>query len=231
MNDKPKLSINQWAAEDRPREKMLAKGAAALSDAELLAILIGSGNTEESAVELARRLLADCRNNLNTLAKWEPRDYARFKGMGPAKSVSIMAALELGRRRKLQSVPQRQAVACSTDIYRLFQPLMCDLDREEFWLLLLNQAMRVIDRVRISTGGLDSTSADVRAILREALVHRATAIAVAHNHPSGNPRPSQADRQLTDRIRRAADLLSIRLVDHLVVCEDSYFSFADEGEL
>ncbi len=229
METKSKLSINQWALEDRPREKMMAKGASALSDAELLAILIGSGNTEESAVELMRRVLRACDNNLNTLAKWDVNDYSKFKGMGPAKSVTVMAALELGKRRKLQSVRERPQVSCSTDIFRIFQPIMCDLDREEFWVLLLNQAMKVIDKVRVSTGGIDGTYADVRTILREAILQRATQIAVAHNHPSGNVRPSQEDKLLTERIRKAADTMNIRLIDHLVVCEDNYYSFADEG--
>lgn len=140
MENKHKLSINQWALEDRPREKMMKKGAAALSDAELLAILIGSGNTEESAVELMRRLLLSCDNNLNSLAKWEVCDYSRFKGMGPAKSITVMAALELGKRRKLQDIKERLRITCSKDIYDIFQPLMCDLEQEEFWVLLLNQA-------------------------------------------------------------------------------------------
>ena len=231
MNIKAKLTINQWAIEDRPREKMIEKGAEALSDAELLAILIGSGNTEESAVELMRRILQACYNNLNTLAKWEVSDYSRFKGMGPAKSVTIMAALELGKRRKLQSVQERKSISCSTDIYNVFQPLMCDLDREEFWVLLLNQAMKVIDKVRISIGGIDGTYADIRTILREALMKRATQIAVVHNHPSGNIQPSSADKQLTERINKAADTMNIRLIDHLVICEESFYSFADEGLL
>ena len=183
---------------------MIEKGAAALSDAELLAILIGSGNTEESAVELMRRLLLSCDNNLNTLAKWEVCDYSRFKGMGPAKSITVMAALELGKRRKLQ---------------------------EEFWVLLLNQATKLIDKIRISSGGIDGTYADVRSILREALMQRATQIAVVHNHPSGNIQPSQPDRTLTEHIRKAADTMNIRLVDHVIVCEDGFYSFADEGLL
>ena len=212
-----KLSINQWALEDRPREKMMEKGASALSDAELLAILIGSGTKEESAVELMRRIMLACDS--------------KFKGMGVAKSVTVMAALELGKRRKLQSVQERAQISCSMDIYRIFQPLMCDLPAEEFWVLLLNQAMKVIDRVRISTGGIDGTYADVRTILREALLQRATQIAVVHNHPSGNTQPSQADRTLTDHIRKAGDTMNIRLIDHVIVCEEDYYSFADEGLL
>lgn len=231
METKHKLSITQWALEDRPREKMMEKGGSALSDAELLAILIGSGNTEESAVELMRRLLSSCDNNLNSLAKWEISDYSRFKGMGPAKSITIMAALELGKRRKLQEAKEKFQVSCSKDIYNLFQPLMCDLDREEFWVLLLNQATKLIDRVRISTGGIDGTYADVRTILREALLQRATQIAVVHNHPSGNAHPSQQDKTLTGHIRNAADTMNIRLIDHVIVCEDKFYSFADEGML
>lgn len=231
MENKHKLSITQWALQDRPREKMMEKGAAALSDAELLAILIGSGNTEESAVELMRRLLLSCDNNLNSLAKWEVTDYSRFKGMGPAKSVTLMAALELGKRRKLQSTKERLRLTCSKDIYEIFQPMMCDLEQEEFWVLLLNQASRLIDKVRISTGGIDGTYADVRSILREALLQRATQIAVVHNHPSGNTRPSQPDKTLTEQIHRAADTMNIRLIDHVIVCEDGYYSFSDEGLL
>ena len=188
MESKHKLSINQWALEDRPREKMMEKGAAALSDAELLAILIGSGNTEESAVELMRRLL-------------------------------------------LQNIQERPRISCSRDIYDIFQPVMCDLEQEEFWVLLLNQATRLIDKVRISTGGIDGTYTDVRTILREALLQRATQIAVVHNHPSGNIQPSQPDRTLTEHIRRAADTMNIRLIDHVIVCEDKFYSFADEGLL
>ena len=224
MENKHKLSINQWAIEDRPREKMMEKGAAALSDAELLAILIGSGNTEESAVELMRRLLLSCDNNLNSLAKWEVCDYSRFKGMGPAKSITVMAALELGKRRKLQNTKERLRISCSKDIYDIFQPVMCDLEQEEFWVLLLN-------KVRISTGGIDGTYTDVRTILREALLQRATQIAVVHNHPSGNIQPSQPDRTLTEHIRQAADTMNIHLIDHVIVCEDKFYSFADEGLL
>lgn len=231
MKAKHKLSINQWAIEDRPREKMMEKGAQALSDVELLAILIGSGNTDESAVGLMRRILLSCDNNLNSLAKWEVRDYSRFKGMGPAKSITVMAALELGKRRKLQEAEVRRQIECSKDIYDLFHPLMCDLEQEEFWVLLLNQAAKVIDKVRISTGGIDGTYADVRTILREALLQRATQMAVVHNHPSGNVLPSQPDRTLTEHIRKAAGTMNIHLIDHVIVCEGRYYSFADEGLL
>ena len=168
---------------------------------------------------------------LNTLAKWEVCDYSRFKGMGPAKSITVMAALELGKRRKLQNIRERLRITCSKDIYEIFQPLMCDLAQEEFWVLLLNQATKLIDKIRISSGGIDGTYADVRSILREALMQRATQIAVVHNHPSGNIQPSQPDRTLTEHIRKAADTMNIRLIDHVIVCEDGFYSFADEGLL
>lgn len=224
-----KLNINQWAAEDRPREKMMQKGAEALSDAELLAILIGSGNTEESAVALMQRVLAACNNDLSQLGKWEVRDFSRFKGFGPAKSITIMAALELGKRRKLQERSERTTIRSSADIYELFHPLLCDLPTEEFWVLLLNQAAKVIDKVRISRGGIDQTTADVRTILREALLQRAVQIVLIHNHPSGNPSPSHADRSLTELVRKAAQTMNIRLTDHIIVTDGKYYSFNDEG--
>lgn len=229
MKDSGKLTISQWAEEDRPREKMMVKGAEVLSDAELLAILIGSGNTEESAVELMRRVLNACHNDLNELAHWEVHDYSYFKGLGPAKSITIMAALELGKRRKLQETKERVVIRCSKDIYEIFHPLMCDLALEEFWVLLMNQGNKVIARVRISTGGISGTFVDIRSILREALLQRATQIAVIHNHPSGNTHPSQEDRTLTQRIFNAAQSVDIRLIDHVIVCDGKYCSFADEG--
>lgn len=226
-----KLNINQWAAEDRPREKMMQKGAEALSDAELLAILIGSGNTEESAVALMQRVLAACDNDLSQLGKWEVRDFSRFKGLGPAKSITIMAALELGKRRKLQERPERATIRSSIDIYDLFHPLLCDLPTEEFWILLLNQASKVINKVRISRGGIDQTTADVRTILREALLQRAVQIVLVHNHPSGNPRPSSNDCHLTELVKKAAQTMNIRLTDHIIVTDGKYYSFNDEGNL
>ena len=226
-----KLNINQWAEEDRPREKMMRLGAEALSDAELLAILIGSGNTEESAVGLMQRVLAAAGNNLHQLGKWQVQDFARFKGMGPAKSVTVMAALELGKRRNLQERPERPAIRTSRDIYELFYPLLCDLPNEEFWILLLNPACRVVNQVRISRGGLDQTTADVRTILREALLARATQLALVHNHPSGNIQPSTDDIRLTQKVQQAAQVMNIRVLDHVIVCDGAYYSFSDEGRL
>ncbi len=226
-----KLNINQWAVEDRPREKMMQKGAEALSDAELLAILIGSGNTEESAVSLMQRVLANSGNDLNQLGKWEIQDYSRFKGLGPAKSLTIMAALELGKRRKQQEHTERTTIHWSKDIYEIFHPILCDLPQEEFWVLLMNHAARVINKVRISRGGIDQTTADVRSILREALLQRATQIALIHNHPSGNPQPSMEDQKLTQFVQKGAQTMNIRLTDHVIITDGKYYSFIDEGIL
>ena len=224
-----KLNINQWAEEDRPREKMMLKGASALSDAELLAILIGSGNQEESAVALMQRVLQSCHNDLSALSKWELRDFKQFKGLGEAKSISIMAALELGRRRIDAKGLERVCIRSSADIFDIFHPLMRDLPTEEFWILLLNQANKVIDKVCISKGGIDQTAVDVRLILREALLQRATQIVLIHNHPSGNIRPSREDRNLTQAVKKSAEAMNIRLTDHVIVADGAFFSFNDEG--
>ncbi len=226
---KEKLTINQWAEEDRPREKMLEKGIGALTDAELLAILIGSGNTEETAVELMRRVLASCNHNLNELGKLTVDDLCTFKGIGPAKAISICAASELGKRRKLSELTERNQVTCSTDVYNLLHPLMCDLPTEECWVLLLNQSNKVIDKVKISSGGISETSVDVRCVLREALMKRAVSIILCHNHPSGNARPSKEDDKLTSKVRQAGDYMNINLADHLIVCDGHYYSYVDEG--
>ncbi|MBQ9500246.1 MAG: DNA repair protein RadC [Bacteroidales bacterium] len=224
-----KLNINQWAEEDRPREKMMLKGASALSDAELLAILIGSGNQEESAVALMQRVLQACHNDLSALSKWELRDFKQFKGLGEAKSISILAALELGRRRSDAKGLERTSIRSSADIFEIFHPLMRDLPTEEFWILLLNQANKVIDKVCISKGGIDQTAVDVRLILREALLQRATQIILIHNHPSGNIRPSKEDRNLTQAVKKSAEAMNIRLTDHVIVADGAFFSFNDEG--
>lgn len=224
-----RLSINQWAEEDRPREKMMQKGANALSEAELLGLLIGSGNKEDSAVALMQKVLAKCGNNLNTLSKWELHDFTAFKGLGTAKSLTIMAALELGKRRAMQIPEERLIIKESTDIYNILHPILCDLPHEEFWVLMMNQASKVIGKVRVSLGGIDHTGVDVRNIMREAVLHHATQIAVAHNHPSGNIMPSKADKQLTNRILKAAETLDIRLTDHLIIIDGLFYSFHDQG--
>lgn len=226
-----KPSINEWAEEDRPREKMMQKGAGVLSDAELLAILIGSGSQGESAVELMRRVLSACNNNLNDLGKWECADFSKYKGFGSAKSTKVMAALELGKRRKVQEVKERVQIMCSNDIYHIFHPMLCDLPQEEFWVLLLNQSNKMIDKIRISTGGIDGTYADVRSILREAILQRATGLALVHNHPSGNPTPSLGDTRVTRTVHEGAQTMNIRLMDHVIICDGKYYSFADEGNI
>lgn len=226
-----KLNINQWAKEDRPREKMMLHGPGALSNAELLAILIGSGNTEDSAVELMRKVLDDCRNSLSELGKRSVDDLCAYKGIGPAKAITILAASELGKRRKDEGPSERLRVRCSQDIFLYFHPLMCDLSVEECWVMLLNQASRLIDALRISQGGLASTQVDVRCILREALLKRATALVLCHNHPSGNTRPSADDDRLTQALSQAAKVMNIRMLDHLIVSDGGYYSYADEGRL
>lgn len=228
-NRKP--SIHEWAEEDRPREKMLSKGAGALSDAELLGILIGSGNADESAVELMRRILRSCDNNLNELGKWSYRDFSQFKGIGEAKATTIMSALELGKRRNAQEPKERSTITSSIDIYKIFHPKLCDLPHEEFWILLLNQSHKYMDEIRMSFGGIDGTYVDVRSVLREAILRNATRIVLTHNHPSGNKTPSAQDRTLTRNICLAAQTMNITVVDHVIVCDGSYYSFADEGEL
>lgn len=226
-----KLNINQWAEEDRPREKMMLHGAGALSNAELLAILIGSGSTDESAVELMRKVLADYRNSLSELGKSGVEELCRYKGIGPAKAITLLAASELGRRRKEEGALERLQIRSSEDIYRLFYPLMCDLPVEECWVLLLNQAGKVIDRIRISQGGLASTAVDIRCVLREALVRRAVSMVLCHNHPSGNLRPSREDDRLTESLQQAAVTVNLRLLDHVIVTDGKYYSYADEGRI
>jgi len=226
-----KLTITQWAEEDRPREKMMLHGVSALSNAELLAILIGSGNTEDSAVELMRKVLNDYRNNLNELGKASIDELCRYKGIGPAKAITILAASELGKRRKEETVEERKTILSSRDVYECFYPLMCDLPIEECWVLLLNQASKLIDKVKISAGGLNATAVDVRCVLREALLKRASAIALCHNHPSGNIRPSKEDDLLTRQIAQATECMNIRFVDHVILTDGAFYSYADEGRI
>ena len=226
-----KLNINQWAEEDRPREKMMLHGVASLSNAELLAILIGSGNTEDSAVELMRKVLNGYHNNLNELGKASIDELCRYKGIGPAKAITILAASELGKRRKEEDAYERQVIRSSKDVYECFYPLMCDLPTEECWVLLLNQASKVIDKVRISSGGISATAVDVRCVLREALLKRAASIALCHNHPSGSIRPSREDDSLTEQLRQASKMMSIVLIDHVILTDGKFYSYADEGRI
>lgn len=229
-----KLSIKQWAPDDRPREKMLEKGQQVLSDAELLAILIGSGNSQESAVELCKRIMASCNHDLNRLAKKTVKELVtQFKGIGTAKAVTIVAALELGRRRKETQPTQAPGITSSHSAYQIFAPLLGDLPHEEVWIAFTNSANRLITTQRIGQGGLAASMADIRIILKAAIENNATGVLLAHNHPSGNTRPSQQDKQLTEKLRSACGLMDIRLHDHLIIggMHGEMYSFADEGLL
>ena len=225
-----KLNINQWAEEDRPREKMATLGAEALSSAELLAILIGSGSTKESAVDLMKRILNDCNNSLNTLGKKTIDDLCRYNGVGPAKAITILAACELGKRRQMESPEERPDLGTATQIYNHMHPLMQDLDIEQFWVLLLNQNHRLIKKVRISLGGITATTVDIRIIMREAVLCNATQLVVCHNHPSGKITPSKEDDALTVSIIQACKVMNIRFKDHVIVTDGHYYSYHEEGK-
>lgn len=226
-----KITIKTWAEEDQPREKLAAQGRRALSDAELIAILIGSGSTTESAVDLSKRILNSCKNDLNALAKLSIQDLSKFKGIGEAKAISIIAALELGRRRKDIDFVETSSITSSRDIYNLLAPYFMDLPHEEFWVLLLNKANKVLEKTLISKGGLASTIADPKIIFKAALDHQAANVILAHNHPSGNLKPSNADVSLTKKLTEGAKLLDLAILDHLIFTDKGYFSFADEGLL
>lgn len=226
-----KLNINQWAEEDRPREKMERQGAQALTDAELLAILVGSGSPQEDAVSLMKRILADCNNNLNTLGKLTIRDLCLYNGVGPAKAITILAACELGKRRQMEKAEERPDLGTATKLYNHMHPVLQDCDVEEFWLLLMNQNHRLIKKVRISHGGITETAVDIRIIMREAVLANATILAVCHNHPSGNLRPSTYDTDLTVQIQRACKLMRIHFMDHVILTDGSYFSYQETGRL
>ena len=226
------LRIKEWALEDRPREKLIAKGLGSLSDAELLAILIGSGSAKESAVDLAKKILRDCNNNLNELGKKSVADLKRsYHGIGDAKAITIVAALELGRRRKQQEAYVRPKITSSNDAFNIMQPILGDLPHEEFWVLLLNRSNKVITKFRVSQGGVSGTVIDVRLILKPAIENLASSIILCHNHPSGNIYPSDADEKITEKVSEAADVMDIKVLDHLIITADKYLSFADEGKL
>jgi DNA repair protein RadC len=225
-----KLSIKQWAEEDRPREKLLLKGAPTLSDSELLAILIGSGNDRETAVELSKRILQKADNDLHKLGRLEVTDFIdNFRGIGAAKAVTIVAALELGKRRKETEKPKREKITSSTSAYNILFPMLADLAHEEVWALLLDSANQVIAPIQVSKGGISTTVIDNRLILREALNRYATSIILAHNHPSGSCKPSPQDMQTTKKLKEAARCMDILLYDHLVIAEKEFFSFADNN--
>lgn len=226
-----RLSIKSWAEEDRPREKLAEKGKAALSDAELIAILIGSGNRDETAVELSKRILGSTGNNLNELGKMDIAALTTFKGIGEAKAISIVAAMELGRRRKEIPSVKKRAITCSNDAFMEIQDSLVDLPHEEFWILMLNRANKVIAKKNVSKGGVSGTVADAKLIFKPALEKLACSIVLCHNHPSGNLKPSDADMKLTSKLKQAGKSLDIPILDHLIIGDNAYFSFADEGIL
>ncbi len=223
------LKITDWAVEDRPREKLIRKGISSLSDTELLAILISSGTRKKSAVDLGRELLSMVNNNLNSLGKLSVSDLRKLHGIGPARAVTIAAALELGRRRKLAEMPDICQIKSSQDVAGIFQPLLSDLSHEEFWVLFLNRSNKVIDRMKISQGGISGTVTDIRIIMKKAVENLASGIIVCHNHPSGNLTPSESDTNITRKIRDAGNLMDIQLLDHLIISDRDYYSFADNG--
>lgn len=225
------MSIKFLAEDDRPREKFLLKGKNAVSDAELLAIIMGSGSRNESAVELARRILDSVGNNFHELSKLSLQDLMKFKGVGEAKAISIATALEIGRRRASQEVPERKEIGKSLDAYEIFRPYLSDLNTEEFWAIFLNQKNKVIQTKQLTSGGISSSIVDIRVLYKTALEVFAVGIIVAHNHPSGNLQPSQEDLKITKQISDAGNILNIKLLDHLILSQTSYFSFADENFL
>ncbi len=226
----PTFTIKSWAEEDRPREKLMLKGKAALSDAELLAILIGSGTVSMSAVELTKQIFASVNNNLNELAQLSMQDLQKFKGIGEAKAITILAALELGRRRKEVEIQKKSTITCSKDAYLFMQTELMDLPYEEFWVILLNKANQIIRKVQISRGGIAGTVADVRLIFKYAIESLASAMVLVHNHPSGNTKASPQDISLTKRVQEAGILMEVSVLDHIIFTNNAYFSFAD-GEL
>ena len=223
--------ITNWSENDKPREKLMLKGKQALSDAELIAILIGSGSRNESAVQLSQRILSSVDNNLNTLGKMSIQQLMTFKGIGEAKAIAILAAMELGRRRRAEEALELQKITSSKSIYELMQPIIGELAHEEFWIIYLNNSNKVLSKSQLSKGGITGTLVDVRLVFKTVLEIGAVSIILCHNHPSGMLKPSEADKQITQKIKQAGESLDIRVLDHLIVAETHYYSFADEGIL
>ncbi|HNP67311.1 MAG TPA: DNA repair protein RadC [Aequorivita sp.] len=231
MEESNSFSIKNWNEDDRPREKLLLKGRTALSDAELIAILIGSGSRNESAVSLSQRILASVSNNLSELGRLSIPELMEFKGIGEAKAISIAAAMELGRRRRNGEALERKKITSSNSVFEFVQPIIGELPHEEFWILYLNNSNKIIKSAQLSKGGITGTVVDVRLAFKEALQLGAVGIILAHNHPSGTLKPSQADIQLTKKLKTAGESLDIKVLDHLIITEKAYFSFADENML
>lgn len=232
MDNKTKLNIKDWAEEDRPREKLLLKGVSVLSDAELLAILIGSGNRNETAVELSQRILYSVSNNLNNLGKLTVKDLVKkFNGIGEAKAITIIAALELGKRRKSEEMIVLPQVKSSEDVYNILYPVLSDLRHEETWLLILDRANNVIKKLQVSKGGISGTVVDIRLIMKESIDSLASGIILCHNHPSGNTNPSKDDDVITHKLQEAGKIMDIRLLDHVIIGDRGYYSYRDKGRL
>jgi DNA repair protein RadC len=229
MQEKPtSLSIKNWSDDDKPREKLVRKGKSVLSDAELIAILIGSGSRNESAVGLSKRILASVNNNLNNLGKLTIKQLTQFRGIGEAKAVTIAAALEMGRRRRGEEAQKITKINASADVFELLQPIVGELEHEEFWIVYLNNSNKVLHTAQLSKGGITGTLVDVRLVMRQALEFGAVALVLAHNHPSGTLKPSGADKQITQKLKAAAMALDIKILDHVIITQKDYFSFADE---
>jgi DNA repair protein RadC len=223
------FSIKQWSEDDKPREKLMLKGKSVLSDAELIAILIGSGSRNESAVDLSKRILASVDNNLNTLGKLTIAQLMNFKGIGEAKAISIIAAMELGRRRRSEEVVELAKITSSKAVFEVMQPIIGELTHEEFWVLYLNNSNKILFKAQLSKGGITGTIVDARIVFKIALEQNATSIILSHNHPSGKLQPSEADIQITQKIKNAGQQLEIPVLDHIIITEHGYYSFVDEG--
>lgn len=226
-----KIPIKNWLSEDRPREKLMEKGKESLSDSELLAILLGSGNRDESAIGLAQRMLHAVNGKIHLLAKFPIEKLTQFKGVGEAKAITIITALEFGKRRHMEMHSESEKISSSKDVFQIMNPLLGELEHEEFWVLFLNNSNKVLSKYQLSKGGLTATLVDTRLLLKRALEQLAVAVIICHNHPSGKLEPSRADIELTRKIKNACETVDIKLLDHLIITEKTYFSFADENQL
>ncbi|MBL7112929.1 MAG: DNA repair protein RadC [Bacteroidales bacterium] len=229
MNNYKKLTIKEWALEDRPREKIISQGIKSLSPAELLSVIIGSGTRTASAVELSKNILKSVNNNIDELARRDLNQLQKIPGIGPARALSILAAFELSTRRNSHAAHPRKKIGGSKDVFEIFHPLLKDLAYEEFWILLINRANLVLDKSKISQGGISGTVIDTRIILKKAVDKLSSSLILCHNHPSGNLKPSEADIRITEKIKKSGEIMDINLLDHLIIADNSYFSFADEG--
>jgi len=232
MTELIKFSVKEWSPEDRPREKLLSKGVNSLSNAELLAVILRSGTKDETVVELSQRILQSFGNDLNRLGKVSANYLiSNFKGIGEAKAIGIIAALELGKRRKAEEIHNRKKIICSLDIYNYFHPFLCDLPYEEFWALFLNRSNKIIEKFKISQGGIAETIVDGKLIYKEAITHLASYVVLCHNHPSGNHIPSPQDNAVTQHLKKGLEAIDVRLLDHIILTDGKYYSFADEGRI